>query len=212
MTTLDPHQAARHVPPSYGEAGLLSEAPALSDREWPPEGTGIEELDDLRAEHERLIDAAVEVGNELAEVRRRHEEEDREYADALRAQAAGQKVKIPELTPPAERAAELAPLEAKARANYEVREAFAQRAIETIKESYGDFVDVLDEREGEAEARVEAARRQLAEAEAEVGATVQLRQWLARTAGHSRFRLMPERHIQYAALAPKNTTNEENDQ
>lgn len=199
--TVDPRQAARHVPPSRGDGGLLAEAPAVSDPDWLPPDTKIEGLDELRAEHERLFEAGSEIGDALADVRRRHEEEDAAYAEALKAEAAGQKVKVPELTPPEERAAALAPLEARSRASAEVREEFAQRAVNTITERYDEWASELSERDCEAEFRVEKARRALAEAEAEVGATVQLRRWLERTAGHSRFRQLPARHIQFSALA-----------
>ncbi len=198
MTTIDP---TRHIPPSYGDWGLLGEAPALSDREWLPPDSQLEGLDELRADHERLFEAGSEIGNALDEVRRRHEEEDAAYAEALKAQAAGQSVKVPELTPPEERAAELAPLEARARASAEVREEFAARAVATIVERYDEWASELSERDCEAEFQVEKARRALAEAEAEVGATVQLRRWLERTAGrHPRFRDIPGRHIPYADL------------
>jgi len=198
---LDPQQVARNQPPSRGDVGLLGEAPALNDPEWLPQGSDIEELDELRDEHERLHGAAVEIGRAVADVERRHEGEDARHAEALKAEAAGQKVKVPELTPPEERAAELAPLKARARASAEVREEFAVRAVETIAEGYDEWASELNERDAEAEFQVEKLRRALAEAEAEVGATLQLRHWLARTAGHSRFRELPARHIQFAALA-----------
>lgn len=198
---MDPRQAARHVPPSRGNGGLLAAAPAVSNREWLPEGTEIAELDELRAEHVRLYEAAGEIGRALDELRRRHEAEDAAYAGALKAQARGQGVELPEVTPPEERAAELAPLEAKARASTEVREEFTQRAVATIVERFEEWAAELDEHECEAEFQVEKARRALAEAEAQVGASVKLRRWLERTAGrHPRFRDIPGRHISYADL------------
>jgi len=87
------------------------------------------------------------------------------------------------------------------RLSAEVREEFAVRAVETIRAGYDEWTSELQEREAEAEFQVEKARRALAEAEAAVGATLQLRHWLARTAGHSRFRELPARHIQFAALS-----------
>lgn len=149
---LDPQQVARNQPPSRGDGGLLGEAPALSDPGWLPESTSIAELDELREEHQRLHEAAVEIGRALAEVERRHEQEDAAYEGALRAQAAGQSgVKVPEVTPPDERAAELSPLKAKARASAEVRESFAVRAVATISERYDEWVSELQEADREAE-------------------------------------------------------------
>lgn len=209
VASLDPQQAARHAPPSFGAGGLLDEAPALSRADWIPEGQ-FDQLDELREEHVRLHAAATEAAREIEAARARFEQEDATYAEAGRAQATGQGVELPELTPPEERAAELAPLDAKVKAITQVREQSAREAVATITARYDEWASELDARDGEVEARVEQARAALATAEAELGATVQLRAWLERTAGrHPMFRNLDGRHIAFAGLAgPAETKTE----
>ena len=196
------------VPPVESVGGLLAEAPALARADWLPEGS-LPELDELRAEHQRIFALAAEVGQEIAAVRRRHEEEDARRAEAVKAQALGHGVEAPEVTPPEERAAELTSLEAKASAVREALEEFLASAVATIGERYDEWAAELDERDVEAERRVEEARRALTEAEAALGASGQLRRWLARTAGRDRFRNLAARHIAYSDIPapPVNSAN-----
>lgn len=197
------------VPPVESVGGLLAEAPALARADWLPEGS-LPELDELRAEHQRIHALAAEVGAEVAGVRRRHEEEDARHAEAVKAQALGHGVEVPKVTPPEARAAELAALEAKAKATREALEEFLGGAVAMIAERHDEWASVLDERDAEGERRVEEARQALAEAEAALGSTGRLRRWLMRTAGRDRrFGNLTGRHIAYPDLPapPVNSAN-----
>src|SRR4051794_34872013 len=176
---------------------LLGEAPALNDRDWLPEGA-FPELDALCAEHVRLLDLALAAAKEIRAAEHRFAAEDAAYSEAFSAQALGDDVELPELTPPETRAAEISALQRKAQVIGQVREKFARHAVEEIANRHDDWTLDLDERDAEIEARVEEARRVLAEATGERGKNRTLRRWLRRTAGHdARFRNIDGRHIAF---------------
>lgn len=206
MNTYAHRPAAPGPAPSFGEPGLLGEAPALYDSEWLPAGANAE-LDELRAEHQRIIAAAREAGAALAAAERRYEEEDAAYTAAVSAQVVGNDVVLPERTDAQVRAQELKDVRERNMALLRVREEFAGRAITTIQGRYDAWTADLDDVDAQVAERIEAARRALAEAEAEAGKTTQLRLWLARTAGRREGlnRMfgpdLPSRHIAYPDLA-----------
>jgi hypothetical protein len=180
---------------------LLVDAPAVSRLDWLPEGA-FPVLDELRAEQARLGEMARQVSQETSATKARFEREGVEYHEAVCAQVTDPSTELPALTPPEERAATLAQLQERSNALAHLLDQFARRAVTTITEHYHEWVDDLNARDGEVQQRVEAARAALAEAEAEHGATIQLRAWLQRTAGHHpRFRDLDGRHIAYPDLS-----------
>ncbi len=197
-----PIRSASGGPLNIGRhGGLLHEAPAVVRPDWLPEGA-TPELDQLRDQQQALLGSAAEVDSAIAELRARYAAEDEAHAEALRARARGEAVELPGPTPPDERAAELASLEAQAVAIGEVIEQFAADTIAEITDKYDAWTAALDEEDAEAARRVEEARRALAEAEAALGQRGQLRAWLQRTAGrHPVFRDVTGRHIAFGALA-----------
>lgn len=79
---------------------------------------------------------------------------------------------------------------------------FVRGAVADITDNYGMWSVALDEEDVIAAARVEEARRALAEAEAQLGSRAQLHAWLQRTAGrHPIFKQIDARHIAYGDLA-----------
>jgi hypothetical protein len=179
----------------------LAEAPALCRADWIPEGA-FAELDELRAEHQKLRNQSLAVDRELQAIKQRFDAEDSSNTTALRAKVSDPSVELPDLTPPEERAAAIGPLEDRKRAVAQVQDDFLRRAVAAITEKYPEWIAILDSQDGEIEDRIEEARAALANAERERGATVQLRVWLERTAGqHPRFRDLDGRHIAYPDLA-----------
>jgi len=205
----------KHVPPSPGQGAvatsglhitqsstsLLAEAPALSRADWIPEGA-FPELDELRTEHQGLRDQALAADRDASALKERFEAEDASHAEALRARVSDPSLEHPDLSSPEDRAAAVAEAEGRSRAVAEVQDAFLHRAVATIAERYPEWVAMLDSQDGEVEDRVEEARAALAKLEAQRDATVQLRLWLQRTAGHHpRFGVLDGRHIAYPDLA-----------
>ena len=188
------------VPPSFGVTPLVALAPALSRAEWMPDGANAE-LDELRAEHLRLLVIATAAGSAAVAARRRFEQEDADYHEALREQVTDPNAELTERTPADARVAELADLDERSRAAMEVLDRFVRRAVETIAERHDDWAGELEAREAEIAERIEERRRALAEAEAEAGQTVAYRIWLGRTAGrHHIFRDTEARFIEFPAV------------
>lgn len=189
-----PSQPAHH-------GGFLQQARAFTNPEWLPDATP--ELTQYKEQHNAFLDRAREVNDAIRAAERRFAVEDGEYTDALQARARGEDAEVPALTPPEERAAELAQLEAEALAIGQVLEQFCRGVVGEIESKYDEWTAALDEEDDEAAARVEEARAALAEAEAGVGSRVQLRTWLQREAGrHPIFKKIDgARHIAYGDLA-----------
>ena len=189
-----PSQPAHHGP-------FLQEAAAYTNPEWLPDATP--ELAEHREQHQAFLGRASEINNAIRAAERRFAGEDGEYTDALQARACGEDAEVPAVTPPEERAAELAHLEAEALAIGQVLEQFCRGVVGEIESNYDEWTAALDEEDADAAARVEEARAALAEAEAALNSRVQLRTWLQREAGrHPIFRRIDgARHIAYADLA-----------
>jgi hypothetical protein len=182
-----------------GRARQLLAAPATGRADWLPEGEWAE-LDELRAEHRRILAARAEAVAEGAELRERFEAEDRARDAALmKRYASDTEVEVPEVTPADEREAAFAPLRARLDALKETLGEFLVRAEKTIAGNYETWSADLDSRDAQSQARVEAARAGRARAAAEVSDRQALRRWLARSAGlHPMFRQLAGRHIPFS--------------
>lgn len=185
---------------------LATEAPALTNLDWLPEGAGWPELDDLAADHRRLLAQLSEVATERSALRERFEEEDRVHGEALSAayRGGGDPDAIPDVTPPDERRAALAAVERRRRAAVDALDGFLSDAIGRLEtEAVGWLGDLASRRESAAEQRREAERL-LAEARAEEVRAARLEEWVTRNAGlHQRagFRNIPNfRYVTWVGM------------
>ena len=163
---------------------LLADAVVLTSPGWLPVGTGWEGLDDLAAEHRRLLAARTEVGVERKALLRKYAEEDERHSAALRDSfRPGGSGEQPEVTPPGERTAAVRAATERLDAANDVLDEFLASAIERIEAEADGWVGRLSEqREQAADKRREAARL-LAEAEEEEMRLRVLRGWIERNAG-----------------------------
>jgi len=200
-TAFPPEMTRRGDPPlaTHGEISFLTEAPAVNDPGWLPEGKH-PALDELRAEHLRLLAMAREAGAEESEVERRLAEEDAAYTAAVNAELAGNQVVLPERTDPVVKAQMLRDLRERSMAVVRLREQFTKQAIATIQEHYEEWIADLDIQDAAAADAVDEAQRALAEAKAALGQSVQLRLWLDRTSGRRGGKGTAGRHIAYSDL------------
>jgi uncharacterized protein YqeY len=189
--------APQYAPP---EGGLLAAAPGMARTDWIPTGF-FSELDELRAEHERIYGLLREVGAEIRAIELQHKQEDSDHAEALRALARGERAEVPERTSSQERAVELAPLQERAKAARDVLYEFLPKAVAQIEERCDDWLAELDAKDAEIMREIEDAVRRLTGLLDGSGERQKLRTWLRRTAGRDPFfRRLSGRHIAFAAL------------
>lgn len=166
---------------------ILEREPALLKPNWLPNEAAWPELAERRAQHERLLAAIAEVGQEALAARQRHDAAEKAHADEL--QAAFLEGRAPsepeERQPPEARAAEVADFERRASAARAALNQFLEETLAEIKERAPEWYALLSERQAEVEAKREEARRLLAEADASVGEAERMRFWLARATGES---------------------------
>lgn len=185
---------------------LVAEAPALAKPGWIPPDTRWTEVQDLRDEHLRLLEARSVAGRAVSEIEHRHEAEDKERAEALR-QAARQGVEpdLPEPTPPAQRRDELAAAEERHKAVEAALDDFLREAETFFAVNLDRFYGDLDATDAEAVERYEEAKRAADAARQEIASRKRLRMWLGRTAGrHPIMRATSARHFPWG-LGPCRT-------
>ena len=172
------------TPPAPKDFRLLEESRALSRPGWLPPDDVLPGLARGRQEHQRLLGVVRDAGRAANDLVRRQQD----LVAAWQAEARDTILAGGEST-------ELAPLDRLAQeAEYEeawqhvvaakeALQSFARDRIQEVCDGRGDWENALAAREVDAEARREAARRILAEADAEAAELVRLRQWLNRTTG-----------------------------
>lgn len=178
-------------------------APAVWDPEWipPADQHPWPELAEMRATHVRLRAAASQASDAIAAADRAVEAlRDQRQATLKDSYRDGTEPEVAEDEYEFRRDAEDAAASARERASA-VTEAlveFLDEATAVIAERRPEWLGDLDAIESERQSAVEAAKRALAEAEADLGTTRRLRHWVDRTGGVAAT-LLPE-HIPYAAI------------
>lgn len=162
---------------------FLEDNRAVQEAGWLPPAAEVPELADLRADHDRLLDAVAGARREAFELRLKRGGE-------LEAQRAGQEAAFlghaPEPVPTATvTEEEVDQARVRADAARDALQTFAQQAIATIREQEPALVDKLDATVAEAEAKREEALAIIAAAEAMEASTRRLRAWLGRATGRS---------------------------
>ena len=162
---------------------FLEDNPAVEQRGWLPPADEVPELGDLRADHDRLLDAVAETARESGDLQRKRRAELEAQRAAHEAAFLGQTTEpVPALTVTED---ELAQATARADAARDALQTFAQTAIEACAERESVLLDQLDETVREAEAKRAEAERIMAEAAAMEASTRRTRQWLGRATGRS---------------------------
>lgn len=182
---------------------LVADATALASEEWLPEGTGWDDLDEIRKTHLRLLQNRLKVVGESAAIRERHDEEDKQRADAIEAAyREGVEPDVPEPTPPEERQAEVEAAEEKARAASRALDDFLRETEQEITDRCDDWLADMDEKDRAAQAKLDEAKRVAAQALADVQSRRKLRMWLHREAGrHPTFKDSAARHYPWGEMA-----------
>jgi hypothetical protein len=187
--------------------------PAFGSPEWIPVGVSAE-LDDLAAEHRRLIAANAEAAREHAGLRWRFEQEDEQRDEAERAAIrSGGDPEPVDLTPEDERRELLGEARRRHRLTIEALQEFATgEAVARIEELAPGLLAEVAGRIAEAEAKRAEAARLLAEAETEELAERRLQEWIERNSGLSkrkgfnripRLRFIPWPHLATFRPRPK---------
>jgi len=161
--------------------------PAFGSPEWIPVGVSAE-LDDLAAEHRRLIEANAEAAGENAGLRWRFEQEDeqRDEAERVAIRSGGDPEPV-DVTPAEQRAELLGEARRRHRLTIEALQEFATgEAVARIEELAPGLLGEVAGRIAEAEAKRAEAARLLAEAEAEELAERRLQEWIERNGGLSK--------------------------
>lgn len=184
---------------------LVEESPVLAKPGWLPLDSGWPELDELAAEHRRILDAHQRVFKEGSDLRAGYEAEDEAAAEALReAFMAGGPPPDVEVTPPEVRAERLREADRQARAASEGREEFLRHAVATLEEHGEAWLSDITAAESAAQAKREEAAALLRSAEADEMRLRIVRQWVSRNAGlHERngFRSLPMRFFPWDEMA-----------
>ena len=162
---------------------ILVDNPALKEPGWLPPADEVPELAHLRAEHNRLIDAAAETYSEYSALcRRRDAELEARRAAQERGFLGGERVPVPEVTISDAALAETAERALVAR---DALQTFTQTAIEEVRERDPSLLIGLDETMRAAQAKRAEAEQIMAEADAMEAGTRRLHDWLGRTVGRN---------------------------
>lgn len=163
---------------------LLIDAVALSSPGWLPVGTGWEGLDDLAAEHRRLLAVRGEVGAERAALIRQYEDEDARTSAALRESfRPGGDNEMPEVTAAPERSAALRAVNERLAAANEVLDEFLNDTVAHIEAATPEWLGRLSEQREESALKRREAARLLREAEEDEMRLRVLRGWVERNGG-----------------------------
>jgi hypothetical protein len=173
----------------------VADAPALVSASWLPLESGWPGMDELGAEHRRLLAARSDVSDERWQLLRGFEAEDAAHSEAMTAGFRGDAdVTLPKVTPQVDRQAAVGALNARLRAANDALDGFLADAIARIEEEAPAILGDLDSRREDAAEQRREAQRLLAEAEAQEARVWRLREWVTRNAGvHERtlFRNVP---------------------
>jgi hypothetical protein len=168
---------------------FLYKNPGVLDPGWLPPAAEVEELADLRAEHERLLAAREKAEHDAATLRRKSAAEVEARRAAHESAFLGKaKVSIPKMTVTAEA---LDDAGAKSAAAQDALQSFIQNAIVQITEREPDLLAGLDKIVKEADAKRAKAKVLADEAERMEGGTKKLRMWLGRATGRSHLGQFP---------------------
>lgn len=198
MSSVDARPRAR-------EARLIEDATTLANPGWLPANTGFEGLDDLAAEHRRILGGRGALASERRELLEGFEAEDAAHQDALRAGfRRGGGGELPEVTAPEDRRVAVASVVEREQAANDALDEFLAEAVELIEERADAWMATLAEATAGAEAARAEAARLLAEAAAEEQKMLILQGWVKRNAGldpRPSFRLNQTRFYPWAAMA-----------
>jgi hypothetical protein len=165
-------------------APLTLDAPALATAGWLPPDTGWETMDDLRAEHTRILGVVREITDERSTATRRYEAEDKAADEALyNGFREGADAKPVEQTPDDERRATLADLDKRFEMARVALDEFLREAIEKIEAEAPVWVNETGARLTEAKDKREEAARLVAEAQGIEDTAGRLTEWVQRTGG-----------------------------
>jgi hypothetical protein len=163
---------------------FLEDNPGVVRQGWLPPASEVPELADLRADHDRLLDAVAQTGREVAALnRQRAEEVEVRRAAQERSFLGGEGTEeLPALTVTD---GEVAEAMIRAEAAKDALQSFVQIAVARVTEREPQLVGQLDEVARAAAVKRAEAERMLAEAQELELSTRKLGNWLARTTGRS---------------------------
>lgn len=158
-------------------------APGLTREDLLPEGIN-DELDELRAEHLRLLEARAEARGQGRALADRFEAEDEARKAALAADLAGEEAEVPAVTPEAERRAALAPVQARFDAVNQALAEHGEAILATAESRREAWLADLAAVAAEDRARAEEALAVLAEVERNAVERERVAAWIDRLYGH----------------------------
>lgn len=161
----------------------ILDAPGLRREDLLPEGIN-DELDELRAEHLRLLQARTEVQAQGRALGERFEAEDEARKAALAAELAGEEAEGPDVTPDAERRAALAPVQARFEAVNQALAEHGETILATAESRREAWQADLAAVEAEDRARAEEALAVLADVERNAVERERVAAWIDRLYGH----------------------------
>ena len=163
---------------------LVDEAPVLATGKWLPTNSGIEWLDSLGTDHQRLLAARRQAAETQVGLKEYFETEDRAREEAMTlAIRTGRDVSTPQVTSGEQRRELLATLDQQIDAANKALDGFIQDAIAAIEQHADEWLgDLANEREA-AEQRRQAAERAMNAALADMERAWRLEQWVKRNAG-----------------------------
>lgn len=155
----------------------------IVDPEWVPDGSGIERVDELRAEHQAAVNTYREAVGPSLEASERFFHEDRAHPQALREwYAAGKQGDPPERTQQEERDRIQAPLAQHARAAHDA----LLDKVEAVEREFAanelEMLAALDARRNAGLERAGQLRREAQQAEASIAGVDGLIRWVGMTA------------------------------
>lgn len=204
--TADPDEAPPPIAKPSPEV-LVRDSPALAQRGFFPE-TDFEDMEELRRDHVRLIDACIEAGGEWRGLRERFEAEDAEREAALKSAyrtGASPAEVAPVATPEETRKAQLDAAWEQVKAAQGALTEFLYEAVDKLGAGADGWLASLADERAEAERMREEAQAMLARADALVGSRRRLRNWIERSTGRrteagTTFRVWATRFYPFAEM------------
>jgi hypothetical protein len=161
----------------------LLAAPDVGKPGWLPVGFN-DELDELAAEHERLLSMFAELSEESAPLHTKFRQEDDARDEALKRYARGEQVTFPEVTPQAQRDEVFAPIRARTRQLRESLSAHVQVVLDACEANADSWMDALREQDAADDMAVQEALRAVAVLEDGRRERHRLARWIDRASGH----------------------------
>ena len=181
---------------------LLENDPALRSADFFPPEDVWPELAHLRKEHERLLAVARTEQTAYQQLRERYEAEDEVRTVNLKAAfLAGGNPDEDDRETEEYRHSDLEDARLRAEAATDALVAFLTEAIAEVEHKAGLWYADIEERREQAEAKVEEARRLVAEAEQAVGDAARMGTWLDRFSGRSALGHIPFGELGHSVAA-----------